>query len=74
MRDREYDNLSDDVVQFDPPLANGASILYAGNNSDPDATDADPNWIIKKFVYTDGAITKIIKKKGAWSDRVALFS
>lgn len=70
--DRNYDKLSDDVTQFDP--TDGTALLYLGKNSNPDATDDDPNWIIKKFVYSGANLQKIIKKKGTWSGRVALFT
>lgn len=69
--DREWDKLSDDVTQFDP--TDGTALLYLGKNSNPNATDDDPNWIIKKFVYSGANIQKIIKKKGSWTNRVALF-
>ena len=71
--DRNYDKLSDDVTQFDPPGCTPA-LLYIGRNSNPDATDDDPNWIIKKFVYSGANLQKIIKKKGSWTGRVALFT
>lgn len=71
--DRNYDKLSDDVTQFDPPGATPA-ILYIGRNSNPDATDDDQNWIIQKFVYSGSDLQKIIKKKGSWTNRVALFT
>lgn len=70
--DRNYDKLSDDVTQFDP--IDGTALLYLGKNSNPDATDDDPNWIIKKFVYSGANLQKIIKKKGSWTGRVALFT
>jgi len=72
--DRNYDKLSDDVTQFDPPVENGVATNYLGKNSNPDATDDDPNWIIKKFVYSGANLQKIIKKKGSWTGRVALFT
>lgn len=70
--DRNYDKLSDDVTQFDP--VDGTPIIYLGKNADPDATDEDINWIIKKFIYSGSNLQKIIKKRGAWSGRVALFT
>jgi len=72
--DRNYDKLSDDVTVFDPPSETGSVLLYLGKNANPDATEAEPTWIIQKFIYSGAALSKIIKKKGSWTDRVALFT
>lgn len=70
--DRNYDQLSDDVTLLDPP-GGTPLLLYIGKNSNPDASEDDLTWIIKKFVYSGSYLQKIIKKKGSWTNRVALF-
>lgn len=72
--DRNYDHLSDDVTIFDPPAEDNVPILYLGKNGNPDAPEDEPTWIIQKFIYSGTALQKIIKKKGSWTDRVALFT
>ena len=69
--DRNYDNLSDDFTRFDP--TDGSAIIYIGTNGDPDALDTDLNWIIKKISYSGTVITQIVRKKGSWTNRAALF-
>lgn len=74
INDRHYEQLSDDVTIFDPPSENNSVLLYLGKNGNPDATEDEPTWIIQKYVYSGAALSKIIKKKGSWTNRVALFS
>lgn len=70
--DRNYESLSNDVTIFDPP-GGTPLILYLGKNGDPDASEDDLNWIIQKFIYVGSDLQKIIKRKGSWTGRVALF-
>ena len=58
-------------VQFDP---NDSAPDYIGINEDSDASDSDTDWVIFKFTYSGDNATKIRRKTGAWSGRVALFA
>jgi hypothetical protein len=71
INDLHYEKLSDAIKQFDP--TDGSPLVYIGQNSNPDALDTDLNWVIRKIYYSGSNITKVIKRRGAWSDRVALF-
>lgn len=69
--DRNYEKLSDDVTLFDP--TDGSALIYLGKNGDPNASEDDLNWIIKKFYYSGTVVSKIVKKKGSWTNRASLF-
>jgi len=46
---------------------------YTGLHHLPNAPEGADNWEILKHTYSDGKQTKIVRKKGAWSDRASLF-
>lgn len=56
--------------QFDP---DDSAPNYIGKNTNSAALDGDSTWVIYKFTYSGSNVTKIVKKTGTWSGRVALF-
>jgi len=71
INDRHYEQLSDDISLFDP--VDGSALIYIGKNGNPDASEDDLNWIISKLYYSGTVVSKIVKRKGSWTNRVALF-
>lgn len=52
-----------------------AQPTYVGINRSATASQTtSQDWVIYKFTYSGTDVTQILKKRGAWGDRVALFA
>ena len=58
------------LVKFDP---DSDVPIYIGINADQEANDGDNTWLIWKLTYSGTDVTAMQKRKGNWTDRVALF-
>ena len=56
-------------VRFD---ASDTLPTYIGLNVNPDANDAQADWLVYKFTYSGTAVTCIEARNGSWTGRAAL--
>jgi len=66
------ENLGAEYILFDP---DDSQPTYIGINRDANAsTSISQDWVIYKLTYSGSNTTAILKKRGAWGDRVSLFA
>lgn len=46
--------------------------IYKGTNTVYDAADSDTNWVITKYTWSSGDVTKIQILTGSWTGRASL--
>lgn len=71
LNDLQYESFMAHDTRYDP---SSALPTYIGMNSKESAPTNAPDWVIFKYTYSDGSITRIQKARGAWDDRASLFT
>ncbi len=66
----KYEVIMGKDIRFDP---DNSAPDYIGINQETDASDDNNGWVIYKFTYSGGNVTRIQKVRGAWGDRATLF-
>jgi hypothetical protein len=67
--DLNFEAMMGHDIRFD---ADDAAPNYIGVSKDTVGIDTTPNWVIYKFTYSGGNVTRIQKQVGAWQDRASL--
>lgn len=64
--------LGAEYILYDP---DDSQPTYIGINRSASASQTtSQDWVIFKFTYSGSNVTQILKKRGAWANRVALFT